>query len=1777
MSLSTAADAAAAAAPTQLDRVIAQVRAGLTGLLFAISKQTSEEEGPPRIALTLFGIMYDFVQVLQFPLSSQLGWSNVANLAWLSAVFSFRNPFVVAGVLARALQPAVFGAIFLALLVFIGCAVYAIHGFATGTFRSVRPVQILRATASLVVPLQITIVERLATVFVCGDQIPGFWTSTDLACTSSFLLVLRVSTVLLLASFLAFSVVVTAVFLDRSYASRSPEARVLGRVEVVMVLMRAVVTLISAATSTGVPLSFLLVANMAFGFAWTWAYIRLLPDYAPWRNALFASLGCILIWSAICSIPAFLLSSTDPLRMSLGLIYLVGVPGMALTGMIIVRFRAAAYTAAGSSATAASGILRTPYDVELCARHVLLASGVEAEEAEHGATPGRKRSKRGAAVSAAKSASSPPSDKSKASRGTRAPVSAVAVNADYEDDSDDGEDAKSMGGAEGDSVAETALRKAALVFQRGSLQLFPGSALMDLLHANFIASYPKALDVVDYNGFLREVRRNTVAQPITVLADEEAARESESVAAGAGALSAAASSAALIAISSAKGGGLTAENVRLALLEAGISKQPALDVQFLLVQSKQVLDEELESALASLQHKRAPKRLGVVETLMLERLLGQLGRATLRAQIAEASLWSEASEDTPSASVMLESVAQLNSAVALAEDAAQQLRKLAPNNVEFLQAHGTFLAQVKRDARGAIECFQEASSVETERAISDAANAAAAASEALEDPMDDDDPYSGRDSLRSSRIGPSAGDPSDIGATSPRLTTVSKIRLSSNSTPTARGLRSMLVEGTMRAQEAAKAAAEKAAAEKAAADAAKLKAKKIAAAFKGVGASTGAGAGAGAGAASPFSIKKLLPGGLSSVAAAVAPSPSPSQVASPAFAVVAQRTQISEPMSTAATRSLVRASSFLAEREEEAKPPGASKMRSKNAGILARAAAQVSASVSEPGAAVAESVGAVAADDVDDAMGDTSADAPLTIKARAGSREAFYAPLRLYLRVTSVLLAAVFIAGVIVQQLQSSSLQSSLDQLLSSSDRASLAERISRRVSQAALLQGKLLTPVPAQRLNFSSVISGLKDDVSLLSSTHLALFGQATSGGMGLASEVALYSQPSLTVLTSATVLNPTGGAMLVSLGDAMSLLQRSSSSITQTFGTPNPPNFSLSLADPFFIAKNGPGALRRGLNQATALLALRAQSYADNYMIAAYASFGALAAVVLATLCIFILPELLVALVHAESVSAALVAMPPVDLKSLFGSVLRHFLLLRRTAGGDAAFRALLSQYGPPGAEAKVTAWLSAHARSLLKTSFGRAITNVRKNLLMGVLKAPKSAGAQLTALVKSSAIVAREARAKADAEAEATLGAAARGSCCGCATIFSACSAIRNDKPAPERARTTRIRHRWLRRLAIVGRLSWPFGVIAIYAAAMFGFTLSVVTQAKGVISLAVALAAVRGTMPAPVAAARSAITEGLAPSTWMQAAGSTRDSRPPACNATRLASAFSSIRASVAGLDAVLGFATTGGASWDAASATAWPADAWPVAPSTSDPKFVPPLLPGKVGVAALPDLLFDALCAPLVSATEAAAAAAAAAASTASAAALASGTAISSSAAAYTMDMSSAPGALGLPALVCTGNFSGVTTTTGSFRGMGLGGLVSAMRTEGFRASSLSSTVNASSCTPPSLDPDGAAWNVDAGQWLMLDPGARASLSLVLGSVRSQLQVALTVQALMALFLPMLVALLYFFAIVPLLRDLDADAKMGRAVFLLLPRRLLSRGSPGRDALLAALRDQSAGR
>jgi hypothetical protein len=422
-----------------------------------------------------------------------------------------------------------------------------------------------------------------------------------------------------------------------------------------------------------------------------------------------------------------------------------------------------------------------------------------------------------------------------------------------------------------------------------------------------------------------------------------------------------------------------------------------------------------------------------------------------------------------------------------------------------------------------------------------------------------------------------------------------------------------------------------------------------------------------------------------------------------------------------------------------------------------------------------------------------------------------------------------------------------------------------------------------------------------------------------------------------------------------------------------------------------------------------------------------------------------------------------------------------------------------------------------------------------------------------------------------------------------------------------RARRVRQVLLRRCLVMSHASWPFAALALYATVLFAYSLGVAYQAKASVALALALAAVRGVTAAPSAATRQLATEGLAFSTWLAPAGTAqRPSLAPACNSSGLSASLIRIGAQMRGLEVAVKYATSG--LWTVDAAAAWPAEAWPrptfSAASSSalagaalgsdlsrgvslgqvngagSGDVAPELPQNNAEAPALLRLLFQGIC-DFVSADR----------GTQSALAGQGG----------------GSAALGLPPLDCTATAGGLlpsaqSVSTGAFRGLGDNGLVGALLFHGVRSRDALSLQNAAAsaaaatraaagasfnasqfglaadgaalpCPAPDLGFGSTFFNLDAETWQLLDPSARAGLGTVLFSVQQQLALLLTVQALLALFAIALAGLLYALALSPLLRDLDAQSKMTRAVFLLLPRRVLTAKGEGRDALMRALAEQ----
>lgn len=194
--------------------------------------------------------------------------------------------------------------------------------------------------------------------------------------------------------------VVVATFFDRSPFSSNVGARVHGRVQVTVILLKALLTLLYTQSDWVSPWV-LIVPSFGAGIAWVAMYWMYLPFYKPWVNCLQTGLGAVHAWASICTIVAQAQSHQQVSNASLAF----------LMGALFVFFAGWAAADQKWRRFGEGQELSSAFDVELRARFLLQRLGANGSAGAHhsnrGMLTGQKTSsrKRGKGGSGSKSGS----------------------------------------------------------------------------------------------------------------------------------------------------------------------------------------------------------------------------------------------------------------------------------------------------------------------------------------------------------------------------------------------------------------------------------------------------------------------------------------------------------------------------------------------------------------------------------------------------------------------------------------------------------------------------------------------------------------------------------------------------------------------------------------------------------------------------------------------------------------------------------------------------------------------------------------------------------------------------------------------------------------------------------------------------------------------------------------------------------------------------------------------------------------------------------------------------------------------------------------------------------------------------------------------------------------------------------------------------------------------------------------------------------------------------
>ncbi|KAA0156012.1 hypothetical protein FNF29_01430 [Cafeteria roenbergensis] len=329
--------ARSASAGCSLESVTRGIRRALFGLAYIASE---ERKASPTASNRRFAgaVLVDTLQLVAFSVNTSpnqpwgafpIGSVISQGLAFLtpdSADITF-GPVAFQVLLALA---AAWAVIFVAMAAVIGCAFVQERKQSGLLLRSFRAVAAL-STSALFLPIS----SLLFRAFACdaGSSATGGWLGTSMRCNDPVRVGVLVAIAIVLALFAVLAGFVTATFIDREPASSTWTARLHGRVDLAMLVLKLALTAVynlSPADLVGDPV--VTVALIVAGLAWYATIFRELYMINSAGNVIVGASAATFLWSAMVLGFAQLAPGSDQTAM-----LIAGGLLAALAGGVLVR------------------------------------------------------------------------------------------------------------------------------------------------------------------------------------------------------------------------------------------------------------------------------------------------------------------------------------------------------------------------------------------------------------------------------------------------------------------------------------------------------------------------------------------------------------------------------------------------------------------------------------------------------------------------------------------------------------------------------------------------------------------------------------------------------------------------------------------------------------------------------------------------------------------------------------------------------------------------------------------------------------------------------------------------------------------------------------------------------------------------------------------------------------------------------------------------------------------------------------------------------------------------------------------------------------------------------------------------------------------------------------------------------------------------------------------------------------------------------------------------
>ena len=166
---------------------------------------------------------------------------------------------------------------------------------------------------------------------VCHTTTQNSWHGTSITCLSSAHIALIAACITLALLFVATSMMISIVMIDRNPLSAQLASRVTGRLDLALICCKTVLVVVFSLFVRQLSVSVVILLLAAVGVVWLVLFFKLLPHIVPWMNQFKIGGAAIYCWVVLCLVVA------QVLHVDVGVCVVFGAPVAGLCAALVAH------------------------------------------------------------------------------------------------------------------------------------------------------------------------------------------------------------------------------------------------------------------------------------------------------------------------------------------------------------------------------------------------------------------------------------------------------------------------------------------------------------------------------------------------------------------------------------------------------------------------------------------------------------------------------------------------------------------------------------------------------------------------------------------------------------------------------------------------------------------------------------------------------------------------------------------------------------------------------------------------------------------------------------------------------------------------------------------------------------------------------------------------------------------------------------------------------------------------------------------------------------------------------------------------------------------------------------------------------------------------------------------------------------------------------------------------------------------------------------------------